>query len=218
MWRCGNYFASRSYDLLTHSLTRHSDSQIIWRILRFHLNVCQIVCVNAREIPRRNMKSGWKRNIISSACFVKECWARLSHKNTVGGNCCMSKSIFWKYFSFWCKHCSAGSRTQDLTQTLFDSEKNMTRLFDFTRQSSDCVWYPKTQSSRQFFNSFPNIFFSFFLPNQIGNKLISIGWFGKNTSLEVAWFGTGWGIIPDIFPTEFGMVQFWGWIRSPRQS
>ena len=46
----------------------------------------------------RNMKSGWKRNIIWSACFVKECWARLSHKNTVGGNGCMSKSIFQQIF------------------------------------------------------------------------------------------------------------------------
>ena len=43
---------------LTHSLTRHSDSQIIWRILTFHLNTCQIVSVNTREIPRRNVKSG----------------------------------------------------------------------------------------------------------------------------------------------------------------
>ena len=121
-------------------------------------------------------------------------------------------------------------RTEQGTRSpieLFWTAKNMTHLRDSifgpnlkfrTCQSSDCVWYPKTQSSRQFFNSFPNIFFSFFLPNQIGNKLISIGWFGKNTSLEVAWFGTGWGIIPDKFPTEFGMVQSWGWIRSPRQS
>ena len=47
---------------------------------------------------KRNMKRFWKRNIISSACFVKECWARLSRKNTVGGNgcCCVSESIFKK--------------------------------------------------------------------------------------------------------------------------
>ena len=59
------------------------------------------------KLEKRNMKSGWKRNIISSACFVKECWARLSHKNTVGGNGCMSKSIFQQIFLnlewFWRK-------------------------------------------------------------------------------------------------------------------